>query len=77
MAGNISGQATPSASAPPGDPKCATGIAGLDDECRARRARGRVDLMRRRLFFSGLVVALLALAALGLVLRVARVGAAA
>jgi hypothetical protein len=32
--------------------------------------------MRRRLFFSGLVVVLLALAALGLVLRVARVGAA-
>jgi hypothetical protein len=32
--------------------------------------------MRRRLFFSGLVVVLLALAALGLVLRVARVGVA-
>jgi hypothetical protein len=32
--------------------------------------------MRRRLFFSGLVVALLALAALGLVLRVGRAGAA-
>jgi hypothetical protein len=32
--------------------------------------------MRRRLFFSGLIVALLALAALGLVLRVVRVGAA-
>ena len=31
--------------------------------------------MRRRLFFSGLVVALLALAALGLVLRVGRAGA--
>ena len=33
--------------------------------------------MRRRLFIGALVVALLALAALGLVLRVARVGAAA
>jgi hypothetical protein len=34
--------------------------------------------MRRRLFFTGLIAALLALAALGLVLRVvARVGAAA
>src|SRR5436190_550175 len=47
---------------------------------RPRRARGRrgrrVDLMRRRLFFTGLIAALLALAALGLVLRVARVGAA-
>jgi hypothetical protein len=32
--------------------------------------------MRRRLFFSGLIVALLALAALGLVLRVVRVGVA-
>jgi hypothetical protein len=32
--------------------------------------------MRRRLFFGGLVVALLALAALGLVLRVARVSPA-
>ena len=32
--------------------------------------------MRRRLFFSGLVVVLLALAALGLVLRVARVSVA-
>ena len=32
--------------------------------------------MRRRLFFSGLVVVLLALAALGLVLRVGRVGVA-
>ena len=31
--------------------------------------------MRRRLFFGGLVVALLALAALGLVLRVGRAGA--
>jgi hypothetical protein len=31
--------------------------------------------MRRRLFFTGLIAALLALAALGLVLRVARVGA--
>ena len=31
--------------------------------------------MRRRLFLSGLVVALLALAALGLVLRVGRAGA--
>jgi hypothetical protein len=33
--------------------------------------------MRRRLFFTGLIAALLALAALGLLLRVARVGAAA
>jgi hypothetical protein len=33
--------------------------------------------MRRRLFFTGLIAALLTLAALGLVLRVARVGAAA
>ena len=33
--------------------------------------------MRRRLFFTGLIAALLALAVLGLVLRVARVGAAA
>ena len=33
--------------------------------------------MRRRLFFTGLIAALLALAALGLVLRVARVAAAA
>jgi hypothetical protein len=33
--------------------------------------------MRRRLFFTGLIAALLALAALGLVLRVARVGVAA
>ena len=33
--------------------------------------------MRRRLFFTGLIAALLALAALGLVLRVARVGATA
>ena len=33
--------------------------------------------MRRRLFFTGLIAALLALAALGLVLRVGRVGAAA
>ena len=32
--------------------------------------------MRRRLFFAGLIAALLALAALGLVLRVARVGVA-
>jgi hypothetical protein len=32
--------------------------------------------MRRRLFFAGLIAALLALAALGLVLRVARLGAA-
>ncbi len=32
--------------------------------------------MRRRLFFSGLVVVLLALAVLGLVLRVGRVGVA-
>ena len=32
--------------------------------------------MRRRLFLSGLVVALLALAALGLVLRVVRAGVA-
>jgi hypothetical protein len=32
--------------------------------------------MRRRLFFGGLVVALLALAALGLVLRVGRAGVA-
>jgi len=32
--------------------------------------------MRRRLFFTALIVALLALAALGLVLRVARAGAA-
>ena len=32
--------------------------------------------MRRRLLFGGLVVVLLALAALGLVLRVARVGIA-
>jgi hypothetical protein len=31
--------------------------------------------MRRRLFFTGLIAALLALAALGLVLRVARVSA--
>ena len=30
--------------------------------------------MRRRLFFGGLIVALLALAALGLVLRVGRAG---
>ena len=43
----------------------------------ARGACGRsLDLMRRRLFFGGLVVAVLTLAALGLVLRVARVGAA-
>jgi len=33
--------------------------------------------MRRGLLFTGLIAALLALAALGLVLRVARVGAAA
>ena len=33
--------------------------------------------MRRRLFFTGLIAALLALAALGLVLRVARVSAVA
>jgi len=33
--------------------------------------------MRRRLFFTGLIAALLALAAFGLVLRVACVGAAA
>jgi hypothetical protein len=33
--------------------------------------------MRRRLFFTGLIAALLALAALGLVLRVARAGAVA
>jgi hypothetical protein len=33
--------------------------------------------MRRRLFFTGLIVALLALATLGLVLRVARAGAGA
>jgi len=33
--------------------------------------------MRRRLFFTGLIAALLALVALGLVLRVARAGAAA
>ena len=33
--------------------------------------------MRRRLFFTGLIATLLALAALGLMLRVARVGAAA
>jgi hypothetical protein len=32
--------------------------------------------MRRRLFFGGLIVALLALAALGLVLRVVRAGVA-
>jgi hypothetical protein len=32
--------------------------------------------MRRRLFFTGLIAALLALAALGLMLRVARGGAA-
>jgi hypothetical protein len=32
--------------------------------------------MRRRLFFGALIVALLALAALGLVLRVGRVGVA-
>jgi hypothetical protein len=32
--------------------------------------------MRRRLFFGGLIVALLALAALGLVLRVGRAGVA-
>ena len=32
--------------------------------------------MRRRLYFSGLVVVLLALAALGLVLRVGRAGVA-
>ena len=55
--------------------------ARLRARLRPRRARGRrgrrVDLMRRRLFFTGLIAALLALAALGLVLRVARVGAAA
>jgi hypothetical protein len=33
--------------------------------------------MRRRLFFTGLIVALLVLATLGLVLRVARAGAVA
>ena len=33
--------------------------------------------MRRRLFFTGLIAALLALAALGLVLRVVRLGVAA
>ena len=53
----------------------------LPARLRPRRACGRcgrgVDLMRRRLFFTGLIAALLALAALGLVLRVARAGAAA
>jgi hypothetical protein len=51
--------------------------AGRQPLVQRRSARGRrVRLMRRRLFLGALIVVVLALAALGLVLRVGRAGLA-
>src|SRR3954452_2038763 len=65
----------------PRPPQPARARPRLRPRLRPRRARGRVgrlvDLMRRRLYFTGLIAAVLALAALGLMLRVARVATAA